>query len=115
MKVVAYCYSGCGTCKKALQWCEAHKIAVDIRPIRETPPSHKELSAALLQLGNVKKMLSTSGGDYRELKDAIAGMTDEQVIDLMGKRGNLIKRPFLIHSKGYLVGFDELKWASTLL
>lgn len=114
MKIVAYCYSACGTCKKAIAWCAAHKIPVDVIPIRDTPPSLTDLTAAHKQIGNIKKLINTSSGDYRELKDQIAKMPDGVVLKLLSERGNLVKRPFVKYAKGYLVGFAEDVWEQAL-
>ncbi len=115
MRIKAYCYSGCGTCKKAFAWCAENKIESDVLPIRETPPSLTDLKAACKQVGNIKKMMNTSSGDYRELKDTLATMTESDILKLLSQRGNLVKRPFVIYPKGYLVGFDADVWKASLL
>ncbi len=112
-KPVVYAYSGCGTCKSALKWLASRGIDAQIKPIRETPPSRKELSDALAQLGGVRQLFNTSGGDYKELglKDKLASMTESDAIDLLASRGNLVKRPFVAFKGRYLVGFkDQAAW-----
>ena len=112
-KPVVYAYSGCGTCKSALKWLAGRGIDAQIKPIRETPPSRKELSDALAQLGSVRQLFNTSGGDYKELglKDKLATMTESDAIDLLASRGNLVKRPFVVRDGKFLVGFkDQAAW-----
>ena len=112
-KPVVYAYSGCGTCKSALKWLQGRKIEVDVKPIRDTPPTAKELSEALSQLGSVRQLFNTSGGDYKELglKDKLGSMTDAQAIELLASRGNLVKRPFVVWKGKFLVGFkDQAAW-----
>lgn len=109
MKPVVYAYSGCGTCKSALKWLQAKGIEADIRPIRETPPSRQELSRALAQLGGLRALFNTSGGDYKELnlKDKLPDLSEDQALDLLATRGNLVKRPFVSWKGRHLVGFKD--------
>lgn len=108
-----YEYINYGTCRKATKYLDAKKIAYKTIPIRETPPSKSELKLMLKALdGNIKKMLNTSGRDYRALniKDKLPKMTECQVIDLLAGNGNLIKRPFVLNGKMGWVGFNEGEW-----
>ena len=65
---IFYGYSGCGTCRKALAWLKSNNIAVEVLPIRDRPPSKADLKKALLQVGALRPLFNTSGGDYRELE-----------------------------------------------
>ena len=106
-KPTVYCYSGCGTCKKALAWLNERGIEFELKPIRETPPAKTHLKKALAQLGAPRLLLNTSSGDYKELglKDRLGTMAPTELVELLASRGNLIKRPFVILPQGYLVGF----------
>ncbi|MCB9495521.1 MAG: arsenate reductase family protein [Fibrobacteria bacterium] len=106
---VAYCYSGCGTCRKALAWLQGHGVDADVRAIRETPPARHDLAAALEQGIPLKSLFNVSGGDYKELglKDKLGTMPVDQALDLLASRGNLVKRPFVVHQGRYLTGFSE--------
>jgi arsenate reductase (glutaredoxin) len=110
-----YAYSGCGTCRKALAWLATHGIDVVLKPIRDEPPSKADLAKAHAQIRSLRALFNTSGGDYKELglKDKIAAMKDDDAIALLASRGNLVKRPFIVLPKGYLVGFDEAAYAKT--
>jgi arsenate reductase (glutaredoxin) len=113
MKPVVYAYSGCGTCRSALRWLSDHRIEVEVKPIRETPPTPEELARALEQVGAVRALFNTSGGDYKEmnLKDRLPGMSDSQALALLASRGNLVKRPFVSWKGRHLVGFkDPAAW-----
>ena len=46
-----YTYKNCSTCKKATQWLRSKGCEFDEVPIRDTPPSIKELEAMLVHLG----------------------------------------------------------------
>jgi len=109
-----YTYSGCSTCKKATKWLDARGVAYTELPIRDKPPTKKELKAMLAHLGgDKKKLFNVSGQDYRSLglKDQLPSMTDAQAIDLLSKNGNLVKRPFVIGDGFGTVGFKEPVWA----
>lgn len=110
-----YVYEKCGTCKKALKFLEAAKITFQSIPIREKPPTQKELRFMLDQYeGDLKKLFNTSGKDYRELgiKDQLSSMSKKEAIELLSQNGNLIKRPFALTDDSGLVGFHEATWNS---
>lgn len=113
-----YSYAKCGTCRKAIKFLDANDVSYQLVPIRETPPSQRELNAMLKAYdGNLRRLFNTSGMDYKSmnLKEKLPSMTEKQAIDLLAKNGNLIKRPFAVGNGVALVGFDENAWADALL
>lgn len=114
---IIYIYKGCDTCRKALKWLAEKGIAVEQRPIRETPPTPAELNIALAAVeGDLRRLFNTSGGDYREMgmKDRLPGMSQAAAIDLLSQNGNLVKRPFYMDGDLVLVGFQPAEWNSKL-
>jgi arsenate reductase len=114
-----YVYQGCSTCRDAIKWLKARDIKFDERAIRETPPSIPELQAMLAaQEGNVRAIMNTSGMDYRALglKDKLPNLSQDQVLKLLSKNGNLVKRPFAFDktAKIFLTGFKEAEWKAAL-
>lgn len=108
-----YQYKKCSTCVKAGKYLVSKKVTFKDIPIVETPPTKTELKKMLKAYeGNIKKLFNTSGVMYRELKlkDKVEKMSDTDAIDLLSKNGKLIKRPFLLTSKGSAVGFKEDEW-----
>ena len=108
-----YLYEKCETCRKAIRWLDEKKIKYQAIPIREKPPTKKELKAMLKNHGgNLKKLFNTSSKDYRdpELKAKLPNLTENEVIDLLNKQGNLIKRPFLVGESKLLQGFKPDLW-----
>ena len=108
-----YLYEKCQTCRKATRWLDERKIEYHALPIREEPPSKKELIAMLKSHGgNLKKLFNTSSKDYRdpELKARLPNLTEKEVIDLLNKKGNLIKRHFLVGESKLLQGFKSDLW-----
>ena len=112
-----YVYSKCSTCQKALKWLTAEKKAFKEIAIREQPPTMAELKMMLaIYDGNLRKLFNTAGGGYRELnmKDKLPAMTVDDALEILARRGNLVKRPFLLSDGVGLVGFKEADWAQAL-
>jgi arsenate reductase len=117
--MIYYGYRKCSTCRDALKWLEQRGIVVEIREIRETPPSPGELATALRLLGgDRKKLLNTAGAEYRSmgLKDKIDTLSDEALFALIQQNGNLCKRPFLLDEASgiALTGFQAESWQQAL-
>lgn len=114
---IVYVYQKCSTCRDALKWLDAHGIEHQIRAIRETPPSVAELRAALDACGGeLKRLINTSGNDYRALglKDKLPSLTDDEVLALLSQNGNLVKRPFLMGDGVTLNGFKPDVWKKAI-
>lgn len=107
-------YSGCGTCKKALQWLEQRGVAHRVRPIVEEPPTPGELAEWVTLSGvSVRKWLNISGQSYRALGKAhVDAASDEQVTQWLSADGKLVKRPVLVLGKTVLVGFKPEAYAA---
>ena len=113
-----YAYNNCDSCRKALKWLDENGIQIEVKDIRETPPSPDELRAAIKLLsGDLRPLFNSSGGDYRELKikERMSSMTDDDAISLLSQNGNLVKRPFLIGEGRILTGFKPDVWKRALL
>lgn len=117
MPLTVYQYPNCSTCKKALAWLKANKIAFTSIDIVKDPPSKAQLEAAQKLAGvPVKKMFNIAGGSYRDgdFKTKLPTMTDAQAFAALAKDGKLIKRPLAISDATALVGFDEAAWKKAL-
>lgn len=115
--VTLYTLAQCSTCRDAVKWLRARKIDFTEKPIRETPPTAKELRAMLAhQNGELRRLINSSGLEYRALgmKDKLPKMSEAEIIALLAGNGSLVKRPFLLGPKAGLVGFDPEKWAAAL-
>lgn len=112
MKLKVYEYKKCSSCRKALNYLDAKGIEYEAVPIRETPPTLKELKCMLKEMGSIKKLLNTSGQDYRSLglKDKIDQMSEDNIFALLRENGNLVKRPFVIGDGVGITGFKESSW-----
>ena len=115
--LTVYCYQKCSTCRDALKWLDERGLAYQVKAIRETPPTPAELATALAGAGGeLRKLFNTSGMDYRALglKDQLPAMDNAAAFELLGRNGNLVKRPFLIGDGKVLVGFKEPEWRRAL-
>lgn len=102
-----------------MKWLRANDIAFEEKAIRETPPSTRELKAALMaKKGRLQPLFNTSGQDYRALglKDKLPALHEAAALKLLTENGNLVKRPFVIdEEKGiHLIGFKEEEWKAAL-
>jgi len=112
-----YLYSKCGTCRKAKQFLQDRNIPFTEIPIREQPPSVRELEQMLSAYhGEVRKLFNTSGQDYRNggYKEKLTQMDTQQALAELAANGNLIKRPFMISDKVQRVGFRQEEWEALL-
>ncbi|MBS4169289.1 arsenate reductase family protein [Parachlamydia sp. AcF125] len=118
MTVKIYSYQKCSTCQKALKFLDHAQIAYQVFPIREQPPTSAELKQALDYVqGDLKKLLNTSGEEYRRLnlKERLSSMSHEEVFELLSHNGMLVKRPFVLGENFILLGFKEDAWKAKLL
>ena len=112
-----YTYSKCDTCRRAVKFLRTRGTAFDEIPIRETPPTKRELAAMLAtQNGEIRRLFNTSGADYKAmgLSVRLPSLSPAEAIDLLAANGNLVKRPFAIGDGIHLVGFDEARWSAAL-
>jgi arsenate reductase len=115
--LTVYTLAHCSTCRGAVKWLQARKLAFEERPIRETPPTLRELKAMLqAQNGAVRKLFNTSGLEYRaqKLSEKLPQMTESEALARLAGNGSLVKRPFLLGDGVALVGFDEKRWEEAL-
>lgn len=107
-----YEYAKCSTCRKALGFLSARKVAFTAVPIVDSPPSVGELKTMLGFVGDLKRLFNTSGVQYRELgvAEKLKTMSEGEALALLSKNGKLIKRPFVLLKDRGLLGFKEDEW-----
>ena len=111
-----YEYAKCSTCVKALKFLDSKKVGFKKIAIVDEPPSMKELKEMLEALkaegGSVRQMFNTSGLVYKEMKlsEKLPSLSEADALKLLAANGKLVKRPFVIGSGHYLVGFKEDLW-----
>lgn len=113
MSLRVYAYANCDTCRKALKFLAAQKVAHEVIPIREQPPTVAELRQMLGYVGgDLRKLFNTAGQDYRalDLKTRLPKLGEEEALALLAANGNLVKRPFALAKSAGVVGFREEEW-----
>lgn len=105
MTLNVYGIPTCGTCKKALQWLDAHGVRYDFINTKEHPPSREQIVDWVQTLGH-KPMRNTSGQAYRALGAVKDNWGDLEWIDAFARDAMLLKRPlFVKDGKAIMVGF----------
>ena len=115
--LTVYEYPKCSTCKNALKYLDARGAEYRKIDISQQPPTKAELKRMVEYYGGaIRKLLNTSGSQYRELKlnEKIDQMTENDVIELLSKNGKLVKRPFLLADGAGRVGFKKEEWDTVL-
>ena len=104
------CYPKCTTCQRAKKWLDDNQIEYEQRDIKLDNPTADEIRGWWEISGlPLKKFFNTSGLLYKslDLKNKIPNMTDEEMLNLLGSDGMLVKRPLIIGDSYVLVGFKE--------
>lgn len=110
-------YPKCTTCKRAKKFLDENNINYEDRHIVENNPTKEELATWLQKSGvPIKKFFNTSGVVYRELgmKDKVATLSEDELLDILASNGMLVKRPLIILEDSVLIGFKEELWKETL-
>lgn len=113
MSTRVWSYDKCSTCRDALAFLAQKKIAHEVIPIREQPPTVAELRTMLAHLGGeVRRLFNTSGLDYKamNLKERLPTLSLDEALALLTANGRLVKRPFLLTDRTGLVGFKRPEW-----
>ena len=111
------CYPKCSTCQRARKWLDDHGVAYDFRDIKLESPAPEELAVWQQRSAlPLRKFFNTSGLLYKSLglKDKLPGMSEDEMLALLGSDAMLVKRPLLVGDDLVLVGFKEAQWAETL-
>lgn len=115
--IKVYCYSRCSTCKKALAWLDARRIAHTVVDIKADHPDEETLRKLHATSGlPLKRFFNTSGIQYREqeLSKKLPDMPEDEQFRLLASDGMLVKRPLLIGDGFVLTGFREAEWEERL-
>ena len=84
--IKVYCYSRCGTCKKALKWLDENNIEHEDIDIKTVHPDKETLKKYYAQSGlPLKRFFNTSGIPYRELglSKKLPDMSEEEQLALL--------------------------------
>ena len=115
--IKVYCYSKCGTCKKALKWLDENNIEHEDIDIKTVHPDKDTLKKYYAQSGlPLKRFFNTSGIPYRELglSKKLPDMSEEEQLALLATDGMLVKRPLVVGDGFVLTGFKVEEWEAKL-
>ena len=116
--IQVYCYSRCSTCRKALNWLEAHGVAHQVIDIKADHPDEESLRRYHRISGlPLKRLFNTSGIQYRELElsKKLPEMAEDEQFRQLASDGLLVKRPLVVGEDFVLTGFREAEWEEKLL
>ena len=111
------CYTKCFTCKKARKLLEERGAAVEVRDVKEQPPTAEELRTWWKKSGlPLKRLFNTSGQQYRALglSARLPDMSEEEQLALLATDGMLVKRPILVGEDFVVTGFRQAEWEEKL-
>lgn len=115
MSVHVYHYPKCSTCRKALKWLDAHRVAYEATDLVASPPSAAKL-ADLHERSKlpIARFFNTSGESYRAggFKEKLKTLSLRDALAALARDGKLVKRPIVDAGKIVLVGFDEDAYAT---
>ena len=95
----------CSKSRQTLALLQANGIEPEIRLYLDHPPSPKELTLLLKQLGmNAPDLLRKGEAVYKELNLKNSPLSEDQLIKTMCEHPKLIERPIVIHSNKAVVG-----------
>lgn len=106
-RIVIYQKSTCGTCRKEKEYLTKAKVSFDEIDILKYPPSRGFLEEHI-DAGNLDAFINKHSKPYRELNLAKRKVDKSDLIDLMLKDPNLIKRPVMIDGKKVYFGYTEI-------
>ena len=110
-------YPRCATCRKAKKWLDARQKVYTDRHIVQENPTVEELKEWQQKSGlPLKKFFNTSGQLYKQmnLKEKLAGMNEDEHLELLASNGMLVKRPLVLYGNIVLTGFKEEEWEEKL-
>jgi arsenate reductase len=99
--------STCGTCKKEKEYLTRVKISFDEVDIVKNPPS-REFLEKNIDADNLNAYINKHSKPYREFDLARKKVGKSELIDMMLKDPNLIKRPILVDGKDVYFGYSEI-------
>lgn len=107
--ITVYGLKNCDTCRKALTWLKAEKIAHHFVDFKTDGVSKADVTRFVKAVG-AEKLLNKASTTWRSLGDEVKGdapLTEAKAIALMVEHPALIKRPVFVGGATILSGFKE--------
>lgn len=97
--------SSCTTCRKAKALLEELGLPFELREYYKTPLTAAELEGLLPE--DPTPYLGSKSPKFKELGLKDRRLSKSEAIALIVEDNNLLKRPLLVHDRGFIAGFDE--------
>lgn len=103
-----YLYSSCTSCRNAEALLGDLKIEIDRRDYFKQRFSKAELKALLGRIGlTAHDVLSTRSRPYKALDLASKTLSEDELLDLMLKYPQLLRRPIVVRDNQATIGFNR--------
>jgi Spx/MgsR family transcriptional regulator len=111
MRLQIYGLKKCGTCKKALAWLKANKVACEFIDYRENPIPPERLKAWATQVP-WEKLVNRASPTWRNLDESRKDPQDDAAwLDLIAEHPTLVRRPVVVSGVAVSVGFSEKRFS----
>jgi len=112
MHMTLYGLKKCGTCVKARDWLDAHKVAHAFIDYRDNPVPAATLRDWAEQLGGWEKLVNRASMTWRNLSATRKSPADAaQWLALINEYPALVRRPVAVDAAGRIgVGFSEKRY-----
>lgn len=103
-----YVSPSCTSCRKAKAWLEKHSIPFRERNIFSEPLTKGEILQILRMTENgTEEIISTRSRAFQQLKINLDDLSIDQLLALVEKNPNLLRRPIIIDDRRLQVGYNE--------
>lgn len=103
-----YTSPSCTSCRKAKNWLKKHSITFKERNILSNPLSKEEILQILrLTEDGTSEIVSTRSNAFKKLRINLESLSLDQLLDLICKNPNLLRRPIIMDDRRLQIGFNE--------
>lgn len=98
----------CTSCRKARAWLQKHKVPFQEHNIITNPLSRAELMTILSFTENgTEDIISTRSKIFQKLDVDVEDLPISELLTLITKNPNLLRRPIIMDKKRMQIGFNE--------
>lgn len=103
-----YTSPSCTSCRKAKAWLVSHDIPFKERNIFANPLTKTEILQVLRMTENgTEEIISTRSRTFQNLKVNLDDLSLDELLDLVEKNPNLLRRPIIMDDRRLQVGYNE--------
>lgn len=103
-----YVSPSCTSCRKAKAWLEKHSIPFRERNIFSEPLTKGEILQILrMTESGTEEIISTRSRAFQQLKINLDDLSIDQLLALVEKNPNLLRRPIIMDDRRLQVGYNE--------